>query len=358
MSEVVAQKVSSNERPRTAVDITLLVCTYNRANDLRELLETGLAQETGGAFTYEILVVDNNSSDDTRAVVERFIAAGHENLRYLFEGRQGKSHALNSGLQAVRGWAYVIADDDFVLPPDWVKGIYEGFRAHPEVSFVSGKVLPQWQSEPPAWLTTKHWSAIAMADYGEEEFITDQNHQVCLLACAFRLADVNAVGGYHGDLGPQKGRTGATEDLDLLKRLWKSGRTGLYLPHVAFYHKATSDRVTKEYHRRWHRDHGRSYAVMRAEETEAASTRLFDVPGHMYRAAAGDALSWLKCRLSGKADEAFWHEIHLRFFAGFFRQRRADFMSGEPRGAGRELAAFMRGREGRKGDREAAGEVK
>ena len=76
----------------------------------------------------------------------------------------------------------------------------------------------------------------------------------------------------------------------------------------------------------------------------------------MYRAAAGDALRWLKCRLRGRADEAFWHETHLRFFAGFFRQRRADFfMAGGPRGAGRELADFMRPRAGGEGG--APGEV-
>lgn len=331
----------TNERP-AEVDLTLLVCTYNRCEDLRELLETALAQETGGEFTYEVLVVDNNSTDGTRAVVEEFIAAGHRNLRYLFEAEQGKSHALNTGLKAVRGWAYAITDDDFVLPKDWVRGICGGFRAHPEVSFVSGKVLPLWQTGPPAWLTQEHWSAIAMADYGEEPFVTNEEHQVCLLACAFRLADVQAVGGYHVDLGPRKGRTGATEDLDLLKRLWKSGRTGLYLPHITFYHKATPDRLTKEYHRRWHRDHGRSYAVMRAEELEAGSNRLFDVPTHMYRAAAADALGWLKCRLSGRSDKAFWHEIQLYFFAGFFRQRRADYLSAQPGGTARELYSFAR----------------
>lgn len=325
-----------------AVDITLLVCTYNRCDDLRELLETAIAQETGGQFTYEILVVDNNSTDGTRQVVEELIAGGHHNLRYLFEGQQGKSHALNSGLKAMRGWAYAIVDDDFLLPRDWVKQIYEGFRTHPEVSFVSGKVLPKWQDgEPPAWLTQKHWSAIAMADYGETEFLTDQNNQLCLLACSFRLADVIAVGGYHWDLGPQKGRTGATEDLDLLKRLWKSGHTGLYLPHMYFYHKATADRVTKEYHRRWHRDHGRSYAVMRAEELEHASARLFDVPAHMYKQAAADTFGWVKSVLMGKQDEAFLHETQLYFFSGFFRKRREDFLATQQHGMVREIISFM-----------------
>ena len=306
------------------VDLSLLVCTYNRCDDLRELLETALAQETEGRFTYEVVVVDNNSTDKTRSVVEEFISAGHKNLRYLFEERQGKSHALNTGLEAVRGWAYVITDDDFVLPKDWALGIYDGFNQNPDVAFVSGKVLPLWQAEPPDWLTNQHWSALAMADYGDEQFITDESHQICLLACAFRVDDVAAVGGYHGDLGPKKGRTGATEDLDLLIRLWKSGRKGLYLPHVSFRHKATADRLTKSYHRRWHRDHGRSYAIMRSDETEKGSRQIFGVPAYMYREAMRDAVSWLSCVVRGRTGEAFWHETQLRFFQGFFVTRRAD----------------------------------
>jgi glucosyl-dolichyl phosphate glucuronosyltransferase len=312
------------------VDLSLLVCTYNRCEDLRDLLETALAQKTDGRFNYEVLVVDNNSKDDTRAVVEEFISAGHTNLRYLFEGRQGKSHALNTGLQAVRGWAYVITDDDFVLPDDWARGIYEGFIENPNVSFVSGKVLPLWQAEPPGWLTGRHWSALAMADYGDEQFITDESHQICLLACAFRIADVIAVGGYHGELGPQKGRTGATEDLDLLIRLWKSGRKGLYLPHVSFHHKATADRLTKSYHRRWHRDHGRSYAIMRSDETEKGTRRFLGVPTYMYREAARDAFRWLKCTMRRRTADAFWHETQLRFFQGFFATRRADHVGQAP----------------------------
>ena len=312
------------ETTSPTIDLSLLVCTYNRCEDLRELLETALAQETEGRFNYEVVVVDNNSTDKTRSIVEEFIAAGHNNLRYLFEERQGKSHALNTGLQAVRGWAYVITDDDFVLPPDWARGIYDGFDQHPDVAFVSGKVLPLWQAEPPAWLTNRHWSALAMADYGDKQFITDESNQICLLACAFRVDDVVAVGGYHGELGPQKGRTGATEDLDLLIRLWKSGRKGLYLPHVSFRHKATADRLTKNYHRRWHRDHGRSYAIMRSEETEKGTRRFFGVPAYMYREAMRDAVNWFSCVVRGRASDAFWHETQLRFFQGYFVTRRAD----------------------------------
>ena len=152
--------------PAAEPTLTLLVCTYNRADDLADLLRTALSQQTDGTFTYEILVVDNTSVDGTSLVVEELVARGHTNLRYLFEPRQGKSHALNTGLEAIRTPLYTNADDDFVLPSEWVQRIVDVFRARPDVSFVSGKVLPLWQATVPSWLNRDHWSAVALADYG------------------------------------------------------------------------------------------------------------------------------------------------------------------------------------------------
>ncbi len=331
-----------SEKTLSIIHITLLVCTYNRSHDLREMLETAMAQETDGAFTYEVLVVDNNSTDDTRPVVEEFLARGHQNLRYVFESRQGKSYALNTGLSMLRGDIFTICDDDFLLPKDWLKNIFEAFSAHPEVSFVSGKVLPAWEGEEPSWLTPEHWSAIAVTDYGENEFYADQDNQICLLACSFRISDVMAVGGYNPKLGVTKNQIGSTEDLEILMRLWKSGRKGIYLPHIWFQHKVSSDRYTKKYHRRWHTGHGAFYATMRDEDLEKASSRLFDVPAHMYRQAAKDVLHWLKHSLRGIEKQAFWHETQLHFFKGFFRERRKEFLeSSQRRGAIGEITSFI-----------------
>ena len=330
------------ENTSEPIDISLLVCTYNRSADLRELLQTAVVQETDGEFTYEILVIDNNSTDDTRQVVESFIREGHKGLSYIFEEKQGKSHALNTGLNAVRGAYYAIVDDDFILPPDWVRGIMQGFRSHPGASFVSGKVLPLWEGgTPPGWLTEGHWSAIAMADYGDNEFVADHERQVCLLACSFRVEDVRQVGGYHSDLGPKEGRTGATEDLDLLKKLWRAGMHGVYVPNVEFLHKVSIDRASKAYHRKWHGDHGRSYAVMRAEEVERSSGRLFDVPIHLYRQAMMNCIRWLGQVLQGRHDRAFKHETELRFFVGFVRQRYRDFRATATHGNVKEVASFL-----------------
>jgi glycosyltransferase involved in cell wall biosynthesis len=326
---------------KSDVDATILVCTFNRAADLAEALTFTLAQDTGGLYTYEVLVVDNNSTDDTRQVVERLIAAGHSNVRYLFEGRQGRCHALVRGVSEARGRVYALVDDDVIVGRDWLRTIVEAFAARPDISFLGGKVLPLWGSDPPAWLTPRHWSALALSDYGEEELVVDRDNQLCLLAGAFRIDAVKAAGGYRPGLGVSKDAIGGTEDVDLFARLYQSGHKGLYLPNLVIHHKVTSNRTTKAYHRRWHVGHGRFYAAMREDHIELGAHRLFDVPGHLYRQAAADALYWLAHTLAGRFNDAFWYETRLRFFYGFFRERRRDFV----RAGGSTLAdavAFVR----------------
>lgn len=338
--ELPTWRISSE--PSLAIDVTVLVCTYNRCADLREMLQTALAQQTDGTFTFEVLVVDNNSTDGTRDAVYELIARGHPNLRYLFEGRQGKSYALNAGLSAVRGQIYTIADDDFVLPPDWLMKIVAAFRAYPDASYVSGKVLPLWEGEVPAWLGREHWSCLALADYGSRELVIDDKHQLCLLACSFRVAHVQAAGGYRTGLGVSKNSIGGIEDLDILQRLWKAGRHGVYLPDIYFHHKVQRDRLTKPYHRRWHTGHGRFYATMRDVEFEGSGPRLFDVPAHLYRSGAAAAFHWLGGMLRGNSAKAFEAETRLRFFHGFYRERRRTYSERGAPGAVREGISFAR----------------
>lgn len=307
--------------PNPPVDITVLVCTFNRCGALRELLASALAQETGGDFTFEVLVVDNNSTDLTRLVVEGLIADGHTEVRYLFEAQQGKSFALNTGLSAARGAFIATADDDLLLPPDYLRRIWQAFQAHPQLAVVGGKVLPLWQGTPPAWLTQAHWSALALCDYGTAPIETSVQRPICLLAGAFRRAAVEEVGGYHTALSVTKGQIGGTEDVDLLRRLYEAGYAGLYVPELWLLHKVVAERLTKPYHRRWHKGHGRFYATMRDPELERASARLFDVPSHLYRQAIADAFAWARHAVRGQSAEAFLRETRLQFFTGFWRAR-------------------------------------
>jgi GT2 family glycosyltransferase len=274
-------------------------------------------------------------------VVQRCQDGAPDRLRYLFEPRQGKSNALNTGLAAARGSRYAIVDDDFVLPPDWLLAIDAGFRRHPAAAFVGGKVLPRWQAPPPRWLTPAHWSAIALADHGDAEFQVDAGHQICLLACTFDTGAVRAAGGYDARLAVSAGRIGGVEDLDLLRRLWDAGRHGVYLPEVHFEHKVESARTTRAYHRRWHRGHGASYAMMREPAMERSRARFFDVPVHLYRQGLTALLSALLLRLKGDAAGAFAAVTRAAFAAGFIETRRREYVAATRRGVVREVAAVL-----------------
>jgi GT2 family glycosyltransferase len=241
----------------------------------------------------------------------------------------------------MRGRRYAIVDDDFILPSDWLLGIDSGFGRHPTAAFMGGKVLPRWQASPPSWLTPAHWSALALADYGDAEFKVDADRQLCLLACTFDAEGVRAVGGYDGRLAVSGDRIGGVEDIDLLRRLWSAGHYGIYLPDVWFEHKVQPHRTTRAYHRLWHRGHGASYAMMRDPAMERSRARFFDVPVHLYRDALRSLALAPLLRLKGDAPGAFAAVARVAFVAGFVETRRREYFAATRRGIFQEAAAVL-----------------
>src|SRR5579862_5854161 len=102
------------------MDITVILCTYNRCDSLRKTLSSVAASGVPDNVTWEILVVDNNSKDRTRETVEDFCRAYPNRFRYLFEPCQGKSYALNAGISNSMGNILVFTDDDVTFEPTWL----------------------------------------------------------------------------------------------------------------------------------------------------------------------------------------------------------------------------------------------
>ena len=323
-------------------DVTVIIATYKRADMLPGALSSVLSQQTDGV-SYEVIVVDNNSPDQTRAVVESFIARGHTNLRYLFEGRQGVAHARNSAIPLARAPIIAFTDDDVRAAPDFIASIKRALDEHPEADCVGGKVLPRWRQEPPSWLTSAHWSPLALTDYGDHPFYTNIENQRCLVTAnlSFRREVFERVGLFSPDCQRVKDGIGSTEDHELQIRLWRSGGQGMYVPGLVVTADVQPERMNKAYHRKWHTGHGRFYAIMRLEELELSNARLFDVPAHFFRQAMRDAPLWLVHALAGHEVRAFELENQLRFYLGFYQERRREFLATRKRGTLRELASFI-----------------
>jgi glycosyltransferase involved in cell wall biosynthesis len=313
------------------LDLAIVISTYNRSALLEGALHALLAQN-GKGFAFEVLVVDNNSSDQTPGLVKSLAAQNPEKLRYLFEPKQGLSYARNTGIANARSSLVAFTDDDVRVAPDWAWQIVTAFQAHPDIDFLGGKVLPLWPKSPPDWLTSQHWTPLALLDYGDQPFYVTENRQLCLIGAnlAFRKRAFETVGLFNTEFQRVRDGIGSLEDHEMLLRLWHANRSGLYLPNLVVTAEIEPERMDKAYHRKWHAGHGRFYAALRSEQIERSRLGKFvGVPAHLYRLAVKDAWGWTRSTILRSPSQAFAHEVRLRYFGGFLSRRWRDFFKGE-----------------------------
>lgn len=335
-----------------AYDVSVVICTFNRAEMLAPAIEGVLRQETNGA-RYEVIVVDNNSSDDTQRVIENVIENGATNLRYVLERRQGLSYARNTGIEHARAPVIAFTDDDVRAESNWIYEIKRTFDAHPEVDYVGGKVLPLWEREPPAWLTAEHWSPLAISDYGEAEFYVDVNRPVCLVGAnlAVRREVFDKVGDFATEFQRVKSGIGSTEDHEWQLRVWQAGMRGLYAPRIVIAADVQANRLEKEYHRRWYTGHGGYAALMRLYEITdekgrlqkdlpADAVTLFGSPAYMYRNLVVEITGWLKATMRRNESVALRYEVHARELVSYLRKRYDMTKPARTHSSVREIGRF------------------
>jgi glycosyltransferase involved in cell wall biosynthesis len=307
-------------------EVSIVLPTYNRAADLPQAINSALDQ-TAAPDTYELIVVDNNSTDETSRVIDDLARQHPGRIHGVLERKQGVAFARNAGISAARAEIVAFFDDDVLVTSNWVETILRTFEERSQIECIGGKVLPKWSTPPPVWLTSSHWAPLALQDFGDTAMIVGADNPRGLisanLACKKTLVD--RIGGFTPEFQRVKDGIGSLEDDEWNRRLWKSGGTALYVPELVTTTDVPYTRLTRAYHRRWHCGHGRFYALLRADEIERSTVgSLLGVPAHMYRAAMRDVAGWVTSALAGRTDEAFLHEVKLRFFRGFLGQRLSE----------------------------------
>jgi glycosyltransferase involved in cell wall biosynthesis len=242
--------------------ITVILCTFNRCQLLARALESVLAaavpSSDGCPDECEFLVVDNNSSDATREVVELVRQRYPGRLRYLFEPRQGLSHARNAGIREAQGEVLIFVDDDVTVDPRWLEHLADPFR-NPACSAAGGRILPDWSSAPPGWLPIHECYALAPfaafdlglepGPLGEPPFGANM---------AFRKAMFDRYGTFRTDLGRCGTGMMSNEDTEFGRRLLAGGELLLYAPSSVVYHPVSQERLQKKYLLRWWYGKGRA----------------------------------------------------------------------------------------------------
>jgi glycosyltransferase involved in cell wall biosynthesis len=318
------------------VTATVLICTYNRAERLAETLDSLRRQEpTPGAW--DVLIVDNNSTDRTAEVVQSLALAFPVPLRYLLEPQQGKSYALNAGLRSISTDIVLFTDDDVRVAPDWVRVGMDALERNPDIDYIGGPVRPIWGAAPPPWFPATNgnlWGTVAVLDYGPLPFEFESRHRVPIGAnMAARRRLVEQAGGFSTALG----RTGRAllgqEQAEFFYRTRRLGARGRYIPEMWLEHHVPASRLTRRYFRRWWWWKGvsrcRLHALHPQTETGVSLTetpRIAGVPRYLYRECVHHAWRSLRAWARGRSSDAAEQEMMLIYSVAYAVESCRDFL--------------------------------
>lgn len=244
----------------TAPLISVVICTHNRAHHLRKAIASALDQDVPAA-DYELLVVDNASTDDTPQVSASFAAP---NLRYVHEPQLGLCHARNTGWQTARGRYVAYLDDDAIAEPGWLAAIRDAFAVEPTPGVVGGKVDPIWEGPRPAWLPDSIACSLTIVDWpGGPKPISDVRVEWLVGAnMAMPRAVLEEIGGFEPKLDRIGSNMLSGGDVFLQKRIIEQGHGCYYHPGMAVRHLVPSSRLEKRWFTRRYYWQGVSDAVM------------------------------------------------------------------------------------------------
>lgn len=220
--------------------LSIIVCSYNRANYLVNSVRK-LCEQNCDFSLYEIIVVDNNSTDDTFRVCQEAIEKySNNNLTYVQEKNQGLTFARNRGIRESNGELISFIDDDGFAEKNYVQEIISAFERYPASQAMGGKVIPIFpECDPPKWVSKYIDGILSKLDLGEKEKAFDEKYPVgCNMI--FRKQILDKMGGFNENIVLR------SDEKDLFLRINKTGSEITYVPSIRVEHVISKNRVEKE----------------------------------------------------------------------------------------------------------------
>jgi glycosyltransferase involved in cell wall biosynthesis len=239
------------------VHTSVILCTHNRASSLQNTLEALGRMAAPPDLKWELLIVDNNSDDNTRQIVDAFTRSSDLNVRYLWEPRPGKCLALNTGIEHARGEILGFLDDDILPEKDWLVVIRREFSTDPSLGLITGRVELYDPTDLP--MTIRRHAERSEIKTVDQVFDLPTG---CNFAVRRELAD--RVGPFDPEFGPG-GKFWSADDLDFFYRAWRAGEKLAYDPSLFVLH--AHGRKTPEQGLRLRRDYIMSRGAFYAKHT-------------------------------------------------------------------------------------------
>jgi glycosyltransferase involved in cell wall biosynthesis len=303
--------------------ITVAICTWNRSHNLRVTLEHFTKLRVPAGVEWELLVVNNNCTDDTDAVCRQFEALLP--IRVLHESTAGQSYARNLAIREARGTYIAWTDDDVVVDQSWLEALMKAFTRY-DATWVFGSSEPEWPSTPPAWYSPRFRGYFAVLDYGSDPFVVkDFLHPFYGLNFAGTREAHRQLNGFRTEFGFRGNEGGVGEDVDMFERAMRAGMRIVYTPDAHVRHIIPPSRLEKQYHRRRQWIANRVY-YRHLDEIFPDVPWLMGLPRFFYPNAVRDAVGYFRCAVTRDRHERFHHELQLlRFVKVWGEAARSGF---------------------------------
>jgi glycosyltransferase involved in cell wall biosynthesis len=253
--------------------ITVAICTFNRAESLRRTLDSVAAMRVPSDVAWEVLIVNNNSTDHTAEVINEYV--GRLPVRWEFEPQPGKSNAQNRAIDVAKGDYIVWIDDDVVVDAGWLTAYVAAFRRWPEAAVFGGRITPRYETPVAKWVMgckAVLEGPCAIRDFGDQVrplSAYDEDHFPFGANWAIRTAEQRAFR-YDPELGPVAYRWRTFEETDVIERVLTSGATGYWIPEAMVEHCIGRDRQTFRYIASYYESWGETLAFRNAAATSTA----------------------------------------------------------------------------------------
>jgi glycosyltransferase involved in cell wall biosynthesis len=250
------------------IDLSVIVCTYNNAELLMDCLSRFVQPSKPQEASFEVIVVDNNSKDETNRIVDCYIQSNTiPNLRYIFEPQPGLTNARLAGVRNATGSWIAFIDDDIRIQPDWIESALQFIKTHPKAGAIGGRIELQYL-EPPTAAALKCEAALCKVDGGGQAFKSQQGNRAPLVGAAilFRQQALEETGWlskrYLSDRTGKSLSSGG--DTEMIMRVSNQGWEVWYVPTLCATHLIPPKRTTIAYLCQLHRGLARSSAQLRA----------------------------------------------------------------------------------------------
>ena len=230
------------------IRLSLVIATYNRAEQLMVTLGS-VAMQNAEAESWECIVVDNNSSDNTRERVEAFKSEHNSlNIRYIFEQNQGLSYARNAGIMASRGDIVAFIDDDERIVADFVSAYIDLFDQHPDAMAAGGEIIAEYPTGRPRWMSRYTERPIANPmSFGDRVKLFPSSRIPGGGNMAMRRRVFDSIGMFNTSLGRTGKRLLGGEESDLFERIVKHEYRVYYAPRAVMYHIIPKEKLSRDY---------------------------------------------------------------------------------------------------------------